>query len=90
MKKLLFLFFSIIAVQNISAQEAFQEKDITVNKFIDGTLTTPAAGQARSLVIFVQGSGPTDRNGNQPMMKSDFAKKIAHQLAGNDIASFRF
>lgn len=90
MKKLLFLFLGIIAAQHVSAQQKFQEKDININQYVDGTLTTPASGQAQSLVIFVQGSGPTDRNGNQPMMKSDFAKKIAHQLAENGIASFRF
>ncbi len=42
------------------------------------------------MVIFIQGSGLTNRDGNQSGMKSDFSKKIAHQLAENKIASFRF
>ena len=75
----------------IIAQELkFVEEDIKINQFTEGTLTMPNAGESESLVIFIQGSGPTDRNGNQPMMKNDGMKKLAHQLAENGIASFRF
>jgi len=45
------------------------------------------------LLIFIQGSGPTNRDGNSPAgmnNKSDFAKKIAYELAEEGIASFRF
>jgi uncharacterized protein len=41
-------------------------------------------------VIFIQGSGPTNRDGNQPMAKNDGIKKISHELAEQGIASFRF
>lgn len=78
--------FNVSWAQN----QSFSETAISVNQYIDGTLTTPAEIKNPPLVIFIQGSGPTDRNGNQPMMKSDFAKKIAHQLGDEGIASFRF
>ena len=73
------------------AQETtFSEEDIAINKFIDGTLTRPSAVENPPLVIFIQGSGLTNRDGNQSGMQSNFSKKIAHQLAVNKIASFRF
>lgn len=72
------------------ADTSFTESDLEINKFTDGTLTLPADQNSDYLVIFIQGSGPTDRDGNQPMMKNDGIKKIARQLAENDIASFRF
>ncbi|WP_243870434.1 hypothetical protein [Salegentibacter sp. BDJ18] len=77
----------------VSAQETFTEEEITVDKFTDGTLTSPSEVENPSLVIFIQGSGPTNRDGNSlegMNNKSDFAKKIAHELAAEGIASFRF
>lgn len=83
----LLLFFQ----HGIIAQELkFVEEDLKINQFTEGTLTIPNSGESESLVIFIQASGPTDRNGNQPMMKNDGIKKLAHQLAENGIASFRF
>ena len=74
-----------------TAQESrFIEEELKINEAIEGTLIIPDSRETESLVIFIQGSGPTDRNGNQPMMKNDGIKKIAHQLAENGIASFRF
>lgn len=74
-----------------TAQESkFIEEELQINEAIEGTLIIPDSKETESLVIFIQGSGPTDRNGNQPMMKNDGIKKIAHQLAENGIASFRF
>lgn len=84
----LFLLFSLHITW--AQSEAFSEREISINKFIDGTLTIPVEEEDPPLVIFIQGSGPTDRNGNQPMMKSDFAKKVAHQLGQQKMASFRF
>lgn len=72
------------------AQEATSE-DISINPYIDGTLLHPSNNPAASpLVIMIQGSGPTDRNGNQAFMKNDSFKKLAQELAQNGIASFRF
>ncbi|MGY5850317.1 alpha/beta hydrolase family protein [Salegentibacter sp. F14] len=89
MKKLLFIFY--LCSTWLQAQEPlFEQEDLSINQFIDGTLTKPMAEENPPLVIFIQGSGPTDRNGNQTMAKSDFAKKIAHRLAEEGIASFRF
>src|SRR5690606_12971394 len=66
------------------------EQEISIDKFTDGTLVFPENTEKAPLVIFIQGSGPTNRDGNQPMMKNDGMKKMAHELAENGIASFRY
>ncbi|WP_010229251.1 alpha/beta hydrolase [Gillisia marina] len=73
-----------------SQNDSIMESEVSVNKFIDGTLTTPASTEHPDLVILIQGSGPTDRNGNGFMMKNDGSKIIARELAKNGIASYRF
>jgi len=81
----------LLFVQLTFAQmNPFTENLVSVNKLIDGTLTIPENIENPPLVILIQGSGPTDRDGNQMMMKNDASKKIAHQLAENGIASYRF
>ena len=91
MKKIIiaiaFLFFCL---QGNSQEDNYTEEEISISKFTDGTLTLPVSGEAESLIIFIQGSGPTDRDGNQSMMKNDGMKKIARALAANGIASFRY
>jgi len=88
------LFLLIFSQQGYSQEKStdsiFTEQEVSINKFIDGTLTQPTDSIKPDLVILIQGSGPVDRNGNANMMKNDASKKIAHQLAENGIASFRF
>lgn len=55
-----------------------------------GTMTVPDNFVIGPLALIVAGSGPTDRNGNNPSMKCDTYKKIAHELAKNGIASLRY
>jgi pimeloyl-ACP methyl ester carboxylesterase len=84
---LLFLTSSILSAQ----EETVKSEEIRINQFVEGTLVTPAAsGTASVLVIMLQGSGPTDRDGNQSFMKNNSFKKIARQLAEEGIASFRY
>lgn len=91
MKKIfpLFLMFFILSI-SFAQQRDYLEEDLSIDKFTDGTLTLPENSENPTLVIFIQGSGPTNRDGNQPMMKNDGVKKIAHELADNGIASFRY
>lgn len=57
---------------------------------IFGTLTTPKKFSTIPVALIIAGSGPTDRNGNNPMMKCDAYKKLAYGLAENNIASLRY
>lgn len=81
--------FFILSI-SFAQQRDYLEEDLSIDKFTDGTLTLPENSENPTLVIFIQGSGPTNRDGNQPMMKNDGVKKIAHELADNGIASFRY
>ena len=55
-----------------------------------GTLTTPKQFSKIPVTLIIAGSGPTDRNCNNSMMKSDAYKKLAHELAEKNIASVRY
>lgn len=67
-----------------------RERQITIDQFTDGTLLIPENVENPPLIIFIQGSGPVNRDGNAPMMKNDGMRKIASELAENGIASFRY
>ena len=91
MKNLICCVLMIISSLITVAQDTtFTETELSIDKFTDGTLTLPTEEYNKYLIIFIQGSGPTDRNGNQPMLQNDGIKKIARELAGNGIASFRY
>lgn len=90
-KTILILSIFLIIIHIGRAQDiTYVETDLNINKYTDGTLTTPSSNKSDNLIIFIQGSGPVDRDGNQPMMKNDAIKKLARQLAENGIASFRY
>lgn len=65
-------------------------KEIVVNEHVEGTLLSPIEKEETPLVIFIAGSGPTDRDGNQSFMKNDMLKKMATFLSNNGIATFRY
>ncbi len=90
MKKfLLSLAFSLLFSMPILGQN-FATTELGVNQHIEGTLYTPIENETSPLVIFIAGSGPTDRNGNQSFMKNDMLKKMATFLSNNGIATFRY
>lgn len=58
-----------------------------------GTLLLPdvPAGNKAPAMLLLPGSGPTDRNGNQPpLFVTDLLKQIAQRLAKDGIATLRF
>ncbi len=61
---------------------------------IAGTLVLPASASADHPVpamLLIQGSGPTDRDGNQPPnFQTDLLRQLAEVLADEDIATLRF
>lgn len=57
---------------------------------IEGTLLTPRSIGKLPIALIIAGSGPTDRNGNNPMMTNNSLKMIANSLAENKIASLRY
>ena len=57
---------------------------------IYGTLTTPEKFEKIPVALIIAGSGPTDRDGNNPMMKNNSLKILASELAKNGIATVRY
>src|SRR5688572_26599533 len=58
-----------------------------------GTLTLPSAkaDQRFPALLLLQGSGPTDRDGNQlPMIRTDLLKQLADALSEIGVATLRF
>lgn len=80
------LFFGV----GISQNNDFHSEDLSITPLIDGTLLTPDTTERPPLAIIIGGSGPTDRNGNQQMMKNNSLKFLAEGLYKKGIASFRY
>ena len=57
---------------------------------IKGTIIVADTTKKTPIVIIIAGSGPTDRNGNNPMMVNNSLKMLAERLAEQGIASLRF
>lgn len=56
-----------------------------------GTLVTPKTEQTVPVALLIAGSGPTDRNGNNPGGgNNDGLRKLAYALAKHGIASLRY
>lgn len=84
---LLFLFlFGIVHAQT----DKYNSKDLKITPLIDGTLIVPETNSKLPLAIIIAGSGPTDRDGNQQMMKNNSLRFLAEGLYKKDIASFRY
>ena len=89
MKKEILLVLLCVNFVCFSQENVFTEKEIPINKFIDGTLLLPKMDDP-PLAIIIAGSGPTDRDGNQNFLKSNSLKKLAEGLTSNGIATFRY
>jgi uncharacterized protein len=57
---------------------------------LHGTLDLPAGAGPFPVVVMLGGSGPTDRDGNQPGVKNDSLKMVGHGLAERGIAALRY
>ena len=66
----------IILTLKLNAQN-YSESNISINENIYGSIVEPKSRSNSSLVIFIGGSGPIDRDGNQSFMKCDMFKKLA-------------
>lgn len=91
-KSILFLLIitPLFAYANTSK---FKESDITLKTTtgdILGSLCIPEGASKFPLAIIIAGSGPTDRNGNNPAMTNNSLMQLAHGLSNNNIASLRF
>jgi len=83
---LFFLLFFTAYIMH-SQEEAITLKTASGN--LQGTLLLPEV-EKPPVVLIIAGSGPTDRNGNNPSLKPNYLKMLAEGLHKNNIASLRF
>ncbi|MBU2928508.1 alpha/beta hydrolase family protein [Winogradskyella psychrotolerans] len=90
MKQYLILILCLVSSIGFGQDKTYTEEDLTISKWIDGTLLTPNAIDKPNLAIIIAGSGPTNRNGNQNFMKNNSLKKLAEGLTDQGIATYRY
>lgn len=82
-----------IVTASINGDTTFIETGITLQTStgeIFGTLTIPGRPERIPVALIISGSGPTDRDGNNPMMKNNSLKILATELSKNGIATLRY
>ncbi len=82
--------FLIIAIPFLYAQT---EKTVvlkTATGDLEGSLMQPELNSTNTVALIIAGSGPTDRDGNNPAMKNNSLLMVAAQLSKNGIASVRY
>ncbi|MFL6374734.1 MAG: alpha/beta hydrolase [Pyrinomonadaceae bacterium] len=97
MKYLLFLIIALTAAIAVNAQQTSVNMSeepaalVTPSGKLYGTLELPPAKTPVPVVLIIAGSGPTDRNGNSPLLPgpNNAYKLLADELAKNGIASLR-
>lgn len=62
----------------------------TQTGILEGSLLVTTGQVKTPVALIIAGSGPTDRDGNNPMMKNNALKMLATGLLKNEIASLRY
>ncbi|RZJ65296.1 MAG: alpha/beta hydrolase [Flavobacterium sp.] len=88
MKKI--VLFLLISVSGFGQNPAFKTEETAVNSLLTGTLYTPEKAKKPALLILLSGSGPTDRDGNQPSAKTNCLKLLAESVATAGTAVYSF
>jgi pimeloyl-ACP methyl ester carboxylesterase len=91
--RIVLLIFSVIVVVAASAQMIVAEEPAVLETPVGdilGTLKIPGGEKSVPVAIIIAGSGPTDRDCNQPGMKSNAYKMLSDALFYNDIATLCF
>lgn len=90
----LFLLFTLLTMLAPLAQaQTLLNQTMTVQVpggHLQGSLLLPKAEAPIPVALLIAGSGPTDRNGNNPMGRNDSLKRLAQALARRGIASLRY
>ena len=94
MLRILFLVLTVFGTQAMAATPNVLLRPIeleTGSGTLYGSLMLPKSDTPVPVVLILAGSGPTDRDGNNPQGgRNDNLRKLAWQLAQNNIASVRF
>lgn len=90
MKKL-FLILFFLPVMASAQQYSYTMNELDLSDLISGTLYMPDTEEKCAMVILHAGSGPTDRNGNQPGSEPNNSLRfLAEELAAKGIAVYAY
>ena len=70
--------------------EVFLDIENVENCKVYVTLTVPKTDDKVPIALIIAGSGPTDRDGNNPMMTNNSLKMLSESLNGYGIATLRY
>lgn len=90
MKKNVLIYLFMLSLAALFAQ---QEEVVSLDtgfSTLEGTMLLPQAEMPVPVVLIIAGSGPTDRDGNNSVMKNNCLKLLAEGLLDNGIASLRY
>jgi len=73
-----------------TAASAEEARLVTTTGRMHGTLDLPETSPPFPVALIIAGSGPTDRDGNQPFMRNDSLKQLGRALAQRGIAGLRY
>ena len=81
----------LLVISNLFAGQS--EKIVTLTTesgTLEGTLLIPETKAMIPAALIIAGSGPTDRDGNNPMMKNNSLKMLSTELLKNGISTLRY
>ncbi len=91
---ILFIIFTLAAFESIGhINSSGCEDTVSITRnggWIYGSLIIPKNNEKSPIALIISGSGPTDRNGNNPMMTNNSLKMLADSLGKAGIASIRY
>lgn len=94
MNKMILLLAALVWTLSAACQvDGTIEKEVSVqpdSMKIYGSVLRPQKAFTGDAVLIIAGSGPTDRDGNQPTMRTNAYKQVADSLALHGIASLRY
>ena len=90
MKIKFFIVALVLSMCSFSQNIPYNEEEIAINEYINGTLLQPQESSKSILAILIGDFGPTDRDGNQNFLKSNTLKKLAESLSNQGISTFRY
>jgi uncharacterized protein len=87
------LFTTLTLEASTSHEPTFVETKVTLETKtgkVFGTLTAPEKFSKIPVALIIGGSGPTDRDGNNPMMINNSLKMLSTELSKSGIATLRY
>lgn len=85
-----FLFVFLFLYLPVEAQDLDASLTNRDSSTLHGSLRVPGGDEAKPVVLIIAGSGPTDRNGNNPQMINNAYRMLADSLEEAGIASLRY